>query len=300
MKMKTTTPARTWPVRAAVLGGDVSKSRSPAIHTAAFRALGLAGAGKSKSTYVALSIDAAGFAPLVARLSDEGYAYINVTIPHKRAAALAADSQSSLVRATLAANTLIFRRNKRGTTIRAENTDGVGLLAALADLGLAELRGRIVVMVGAGGAASGALWALVGAGAAVVLVARRPAAARALRARLPQKTKARVRIVGWTAKALSRQLMGAAVLISAVPAAAWHNPEITAGLQGLSRDAAVLEMAYGGTTPLAAAVRPLVARYQDGLPMLVHQAAAAVKLALGRKPEATPLLRAARNAGHSR
>jgi shikimate 5-dehydrogenase len=56
----------------------------------------------------------------------------------------------------------------------------------------------------------------------------------------------------------------------------------------------VLEMAYGGVTPLATAARDHVARYQDGLPMLVHQAARAVELALGKRPPAEPLLKAAR------
>jgi shikimate 5-dehydrogenase len=42
-------------------------------------------------------------------------------------------------------------------------------------------------------------------------------------------------------------------------------------------------------------VRELVARYQDGIPMLVHQAARAVALALGSLPPADPLLRAARS-----
>jgi shikimate 5-dehydrogenase len=53
-------------------------------------------------------------------------------------------------------------------------------------------------------------------------------------------------------------------------------------------------MAYGAATPLSAAVRPLCSRYQDGLPMLVHQAARAIELAVGAKPAAEPLLRAAR------
>ncbi|HET6281425.1 MAG TPA: shikimate dehydrogenase, partial [Polyangia bacterium] len=53
-------------IRAAVLGADVSKSRSPAIHEAAFRALGVEG------SYVALSVDARGFRRLVASLRQQG------------------------------------------------------------------------------------------------------------------------------------------------------------------------------------------------------------------------------------
>ena len=106
-------------IRAAVLGADVSKSRSPAIHRAAFRALGVRG------TYEALSVDAAGFDALVAELGARGFRYVNVTIPHKGAA-------------DALANTLLFERAARGAKVRvrAENTDGAGLLAALGDLGV--------------------------------------------------------------------------------------------------------------------------------------------------------------------
>jgi shikimate dehydrogenase len=273
------------PIRAAVLGADVSKSRSPAIHNAAFRALGVDG------VYVAFSVEAGKFRGLVTRLRGEGYRYVNVTIPHKVAAARLADRRGPEVRVSGAANTLLF--GARGG-VRAENTDGAGLIAALADLGVAP-RGSVVVMVGAGGAAAGALEALTRAGAAVRLVARRPEAARALRGRLPARRRGRVTVARWDAAELGRALDGADVLVSAVPAAAWAAPDAAAGLAALPRGAAVLEMAYGATTPLAAAVRRRTKRYADGLGMLVHQAAHAITLALGKAPPLPPLFRAVRS-----
>ena len=89
-------------IRAAVLGQDVSKSRSPAIHLAAYKALGLEG------TFEALSVDVAGFAGLVRALGARGYGYLNVTIPYKGAAAALAATRSAMVRHCGAANTLIF------------------------------------------------------------------------------------------------------------------------------------------------------------------------------------------------
>ena len=50
-------------------------------------------------------------------------------------------------------------------------------------------------------------------------------------------------------------------------------------------------MAYGAETPLARAVRGRARRYADGLGMLVHQAAVAIKLALGQAPPLPPLFR---------
>ena len=150
-------------------------------------------------------------------------------------------------------------------------------------------------MVGAGGAAAGALEALTRGGAKVRLVARRPAVARAVRRRLPAKQQARVAVTAWTAAALAEALDGADVLVSAVPAAAWAETDARQGLATLACGAAVLEMAYGATTPLAQATARR-ARYADGLGMLVHQAAHAITLALGKKPPLPPLFAAARRA----
>ena len=86
----------------------------------------------------------------------------------------------------------------------------------------------------------------------------------------------------------------ATALVSAVPAVAWDDPVARAGLDALPGETAVLEMAYGGVTPLAAAVRGRTERYADGLGMLVHQAVRAVALALGEAPPVPPLFRAAR------
>ena len=79
-----------------------------------------------------------------------------------------------------------------------------------------------------------------------------------------------------------------------MPAAAWADARLRAGVDTLSRDTAVLEMAYGAPTPLAHAVRPTTDRYADGLGMLVHQAARAIELALGDAPPLAPLFAAAR------
>jgi shikimate dehydrogenase len=276
-------------IRAAVLGADVSKSRSPAIHNAAFRALGLDG------EYVALSVDAGGFPTLVEKLRGQGYRYLNVTIPHKDEAAHLADERSPEVRASGAANTLLFPTPEG--PVRAENTDGVGLIAALRDLEM-QVGGKTIVMVGAGGAAAGAAEALTRAGAQLRIVARRLDAARALRSRLVAPQQEWVTVAAWTGDALAEALTGADALVSAVPAAAWAVSEANAprGLAALSPEAVVLEMAYGTETPLAVAVRGRARSYADGLAMLVHQAAQAIELAVGKKPPLPPLFEAVRRA----
>jgi shikimate dehydrogenase len=298
-KAKAGAPADATPdapaILAAVLGGDVSKSRSPAIHQAAFRALKIAG------RYEAHSVTARGFQRLVTDLAAAGFRYVNVTIPHKRAAAALASKRSAAVTSSGAANTLIFGGfggfggGRAGRSIRAENTDGLGLLAALRDLG-AHAAGATAVVVGSGGAAAGAIEALTAAGARVRIIARRPRAARAIRARLSARRQARVTVCTWNRRALAEALVGADMLVSAVPAAAWNDDDARAGLAAIARGTAVLEMAYGAGTPLARAVRGRVGRYADGLGMLVHQAAVAITLAVGQTPPLPPLFRAVRAA----
>jgi shikimate dehydrogenase len=274
-------------IRAAVLGADVSKSRSPAIHNAAYAAMGVDG------RYEAISVGAGGFTARAAQLFVEGYRYLNVTIPHKAAAYELAAYHGEEAHHSGAVNTLVFDP-ERGV-VWGHNTDGAGLLAALRDLSVPVGSPLRVVMAGAGGAAAGGIEALSRAGARVQVVARRPEAALAIQRRLPHHQAARVTVAPWTADELARAVDGADVIVSAVPAAAWADDAVRAGLRPMAADTAVLEMAYApDDTPLARAARAATARYADGLGMLVHQAARAVELALGHAPPLPPLFRAAR------
>ncbi len=93
---------------------------------------------------------------------------------------------------------------------------------------------------------------------------------------------------------LAQAVDTAAAVVSAVPADAWADSTARAGLAALKPATAVLEMAYGSETPLGIAARAATPLYAGGLGMLVHQAARAIELALGRKPPLPPLFAAAR------
>lgn len=141
--------------RLAVLGQPVSHSRSPAMQTAALEALGLG----DEWSYEAIEVAPADFAGLVRELPGRGFAGVNVTIPHKEAALAVASEASEAAREIGAANTLSFSSG----SIRADNTDGHGILAALPK----APRGRSALVLGAGGSARAVAWALSGAGATV-------------------------------------------------------------------------------------------------------------------------------------
>jgi shikimate dehydrogenase len=138
---------------AGVLGLPVAHSRSPAMMNAAFEELQL------DWRYLKLPVPAELFPETARALPRSGYAGANVTIPHKEAALELADERGAEAEAIGAANTLTFT----GGAIRADNTDAGGLLDALGR----DPSGRSTLVLGAGGAARAAVWALRGAGATV-------------------------------------------------------------------------------------------------------------------------------------
>ncbi len=144
--------------RLGVLGWPVAHSRSPAIHNAALAALGMEG-----WRYQRLPVPPTLFAQTTRALGQAGFLGVNVTIPHKQAALALAGQASQAAREIGAANTLTFAADG---TIAAENTDAPGLLAALGR----SPRGMRALVLGAGGSARAAVWALREAGASEVSV----------------------------------------------------------------------------------------------------------------------------------
>jgi shikimate dehydrogenase len=147
--------------RLGVLGWPVSHSRSPAMQNAALAAAGLAG-----WHYQLLPVPPELFDETVRGLPASGFRGANVTIPHKHAALALADRASDRARAIGAANTLVFGDD--GVT-RADNTDAPALIGAL-QRRLDGIAGRSALVLGAGGSARAAVWALLDAGAGEVRV----------------------------------------------------------------------------------------------------------------------------------
>lgn len=146
--------------RVGVIGWPVEHSLSPAMHNAAFAALGM-----SDWLYDRVAIP-----PDIVRHSlntlrgEGGYIGINVTVPHKQAV-MPYVQPDARARALGAANTIDFRTNA------ATNTDVEGLLGDLAAHGI-PLKDQPVLVLGAGGAARAAVYSLVQSGAQVTVVNR--------------------------------------------------------------------------------------------------------------------------------
>ncbi|BDZ38253.1 shikimate dehydrogenase family protein [Microbacterium suwonense] len=150
--------------RLAVWGDPIGHSRSPALHAAAYRTLGL------HWTYDRRRVDAAGF-PAALDALDATWRGLSLTMPLKEAAHAAADQLDAHARLTGAVNTLLL-----GSTLQGFNTDVGGIVDAFTN---AEVQGiRSVRILGAGATAASALVAAHELGAEIVDVrARRPAAA---------------------------------------------------------------------------------------------------------------------------
>lgn len=138
------------------------------MHNAALRAVGLAG-----WRYQLLPVPPERFAATVRALPEAGFRGVNVTIPHKRAALELAAHPSPTAQAIGAANTLLFEDDG---TIGAENTDALALLKLLPSVGSPAS----ALVLGAGGSARAAVWALREAGAEVRIWNRTAARAEAL------------------------------------------------------------------------------------------------------------------------
>jgi shikimate dehydrogenase len=234
-------------VLTAVAGWPVAHSRSPAIHNAAFEALGM-----GDWLYTRLPLPAALFAESVPALPASGYRGINVTIPHKEAAFELAESASDAAAAIGAANTLTFGDDG----IAADNTDARGFLDALGE----PLSGRGVLVLGAGGAARAVVWAAREGGAREVLVWNRTyERARLLAADFGVEAVERPRPVDVLVNTTAVGLTGSA---DDLPLSDTGDPELVA------------DLVYGDfDPPVTAWARARGARVTDGREVLVRQGA---------------------------
>jgi shikimate dehydrogenase len=236
-------------------------------------------------SYGAIDVRPEDLSPLVASLPGDGYAGVNVTVPHKLAALELADEASAAATEIGAANTLSFRDGAVG----ADNTDAVGITGAAGE----PLDCRRALILGAGGSARAAVWALREGGADVVVWNRTAERGEELARDLGVEMVAEPRtedydvIVNATAVGLEQ---------------ANTRPPVPDDLKALPVDAdainerqVVVDLVYGShETALASASRERGARVIDGLEVLVHQGAASLRIWTGLDPPIETMRRAAR------
>jgi shikimate dehydrogenase len=263
-------------IRLGVLGWPVSHSRSPGMQNAALTAAGLRG-----WRYQLLPAAPELFDQLVTALPGAGFRGANVTIPHKGAALTLATAPTARARAIGAANTLTF---EPGGEIVADNTDAPALVAALPF----AITGRSALVLGAGGSARAAVWALLDAGARRVAVWNRtPERARALCEELGAVPVPATP----AATALDADLLVNCTSVGLDGGDPFHRLPVSA--EDLARYGCVVDLVYtAGGTALVAAARGRGVTAVDGLELLVGQGALSFERFTGR-PAPVDAMRAA-------
>lgn len=251
----------------AILGNPVAHSLSPEIQNAAFRAIG------EDAVYVALRCDAEYLPGLLRGLARAGGGG-NVTVPHKAVAAASVDVATEAVRHTQACNTFWLEDGR----VHGDNTDVAGFRKALRAL-VGDPAGARVLLLGAGGAARAAAYALLGEGVDTVDIANRtPERARGLIAALDDDPRLRALPSGAPETAARYD-----VVVNATSLGLRPDDPLPLDLTRLGGAGAALDIVYApGTTPWVQHATALGVPAADGAEMLLQQGAVAFEHWVGR------------------
>jgi shikimate dehydrogenase len=276
----------------AVIGNPINHSKSPLIHKM------FAEQAQQDIRYEAILAPLDGFAATVERLRKEGYKGCNVTVPFKFEAFKLATRLSVQADVAQAVNTLKF--NFDGDTILGDNTDGTGLVRdILFNLGMV-LNNKRVLLIGAGGAASGVSLPLMHAGTKLTIVNRNVDKGRLLAVRTSEKAQelassqtaieSQIPVCGFDEIAGRRF----DVLINAT-SAGLTDSKLPLPTTLFAPGALAYDMMYGRETPFMRFAREHgAAVVSDGLGMLVEQAAESFFIWRGVRPDTAPVIEAMR------
>jgi shikimate dehydrogenase len=272
-------PTNEAPDQYGVAGHPIAHSWSPFIHGM------FAKAGAQNLVYRLFDIPPANFRREVLHLFAGGVKGLNVTLPHKQAAAELVNELTPRAERAQAVNTIAFFED---TSLLGDNTDGLGLTADLENnLGLV-LADKRVLILGAGGAVRGVLGPLMERELRTVVIANRTP----VRA---QKLAAEFADMGQISGCGFAEVQGPPydLIINATSASLQGEmPEMPVGLIG--EETVCYDMAYGrGHTPFTLWAKSLhAARITKGWGMLVEQAAESFLLWRGIRPETRSVLEA--------
>jgi len=269
------------PDRYALIGQPVHHSRSPVIHTLFARQT------NQQLTYELIEASPEEFEKSVRDFAAAGGRGMNVTVPHKEAAFRLADRRGPDAEQAGAVNTLSFDPDGE---IRGDNTDGIGFLRDLTrNLGW-SLEGRRVLVLGAGGAARGILPKLLESATRELVLANRTL-------QRAEELKARFRPLGRIEAVSFDALEGVGafdIVVNATSAGLkGEQPPFPTSIVGRSTRCYDLAYSRGGDTPFVAWARAAgAAQAEQGLGMLVEQAAESFFIWRGVRPDTEPVIRA--------
>ncbi|MDB4971813.1 MAG: Shikimate 5-dehydrogenase alpha [Myxococcaceae bacterium] len=258
-----------------ILGWPVEHSRSPAMHTAAFRARGL------EATYAHFPVHPDDVADAVRGLKALGLRGANVTVPHKEAVIRYLDHVTPEARAIGAVNTIVRDVDR----LIGHNTDAPGLARSLDDAGV-DIAGARALVLGAGGAARASVVGLAGRGASRIAIAARriEQAEQLVRDLQPSCGRTVLEATVLTREALADELHETTLLVQSTSATLASSPDAAGfaaslAIELLPAAAAVVDLVYRPRiTAVLARAEERGLKVVDGLGMLLHQGALAFEL----------------------
>jgi shikimate dehydrogenase len=266
---------------AGVIGWPIAHSVSPILHGYWLAEEKIDGA------LVPLPVARENFARVIAALQMAGFRGVNVTLPHKEAAFAVADRSDAAAKQAGAANLLIFHPDGH---IEGRNTDTVGLRESIRER-LGDLSSRTVVLLGAGGAARGAVLALNELGAARVHILNRHPDKAVMLAK-SFKSNA-VTLEAGDLRDWPKLAGEADLLINTTSAGMKGHSALELDISGLRASAAVLDIVYNPLeTQLLKDAKARGHVTIDGLGMLMHQAVPSFEAFFGVRPKVSAGLRA--------
>ncbi|MDD3654164.1 MAG: shikimate dehydrogenase [Desulfotomaculaceae bacterium] len=262
-----------------IFGYPIGHSFSPAMHNAAFSALGL------DFVYVPFLVEPGNLPAAVEAVKTLGLAGVNITIPHKQAALPLLDEVTEAAKLIGAVNTIVNRSGR----LLGDNTDGAGFLRSLEETTGFAPADKTVLMLGAGGAARAVAIQLALAGVKkVFLINRSRERAEILAAQIAGKTTAKVEVVPWpdgkNKQCLREMLRGAELVVQSTPLGMYPEEVLTVPLpDNIFRPGQVVcDLVYNpGETLFLKNARHAGATTVNGLGMLLYQGVLAFELWTG-------------------
>ncbi len=255
-----------------IVGDPVEHSMSPAMQNAAFSVAGL------NYVYVPFRLPRGSARACAVAMREMGIRGLNVTVPHKVDIIPFLDWVDPCALRIGAVNTIV---NDAGV-LQGHNTDAAGFMRGLEGGGV-DVRGRRVIVVGAGGASRAVTMALVDGGAAVTVLNRDADRAAALAADVSRNAGCPMEHSRLDEESLTVALRGASLLVNTTTVGMHPRTEMSpVGAEHLRRDLTVCDIVYNPPeTMLLRQARECGARVISGVEMLVGQGALAFELWTG-------------------
>lgn len=259
------------------MGDPVEHSLSPPMHNAAFQQL------KMDYIYIPFHVKRGNLGPAIEGARSMGIKGLNITIPHKREVIKYLDEIGQAAQLIGAVNTLKFHKN----TLTGFNTDGVGAVKAIEEI--TPVKGKKIIIIGAGGAARAVSFQLLLSGVGEVIIANRTREnACELTADLKKTFTASVGCSGLDNK-LVEDLKDTDVLINTTPVGMHphedQKPIVTSDM--MHPDLVVNDIVYNPLkTGLIREAEKVRAKTISGTKMLIYQGIEAFRIWTGINPPA--------------